>query len=63
MKQVVVDTHGLVCWLCKQSIASFVDVTLDHVLPVSLGGQYELGNLRPAHSRCNSDRGNDPPPV
>jgi hypothetical protein len=32
--------------------------SLDHIIPVSLGGPDELDNLRLAHHRCNSVRGN-----
>lgn len=35
-------------------------VTFDHIVPRSRGGGNELGNLRLAHSSCNSARGNDP---
>lgn len=61
-----------VCWLCGQ----LIDLTLpathpmsgtaDHVQPLSRGGaERDPGNLRPAHRRCNSARGNRPaaPPV
>lgn len=31
-------------------------LTVDHVVPRSLGGGDELANLRPAHSSCNKSR-------
>jgi hypothetical protein len=34
--------------------------SLDHIMPKSLGGGPEIENLRLAHRRCNSYRGNDP---
>ena len=34
-------------------------VTIDHILPLSKGGKSDLANLRPAHYRCNTRRGND----
>lgn len=44
-----------VCWLCGYPGAD----TVDHVVPLSLGGDpLSLDNLRPAHKRCNSRRGN-----
>lgn len=44
-----------VCWICKQEGATSVD----HVVPVSLGGRpLDPANLRPAHISCNSRRGN-----
>lgn len=36
-------------------------MTVDHVIPVSLGGGNNLKNLRPAHASCNERRGNDYP--
>lgn len=44
-----------VCHLCGKPGAD----TVDHVIPLSLGGPpLDPANLRPAHSRCNSRRGN-----
>jgi 5-methylcytosine-specific restriction endonuclease McrA len=31
--------------------------TVDHVIPVVLGGSHDLGNLRPACARCNFSTG------
>lgn len=54
------------CGICKQHI----DITLkypdpqsfsiDHIIPVSLGGNHAVSNLQPAHLVCNSKRGNKP---
>lgn len=44
-----------VCWICGKDGATSVD----HVVPVSLGGRpLDPDNLRPAHISCNSRRGN-----
>lgn len=50
----VIETYGDVCHLCHRPGAT----TRDHLIPYSLGGTDDLGNLRPAHRRCNSIRGN-----
>lgn len=47
-------TYGTVCWLCGSDGAT----TADHVLPRSRGGSDAIENLRPAHTSCNSSRGN-----
>ena len=52
-------TYGRTCWICGRPGAT----TVDHVVPRSLGGTDTLGNLRPAHSRCNTVRGNAPAPA
>ena len=41
------------CHLCHLPGAT----TLDHLLPVVLGGTTTADNLRPAHWSCNSGRG------
>ena len=56
IKRAVIRTHGLVCWLCKEPIASFDEATMDHVIKASKGGSYEESNLRPAHAKCNNER-------
>lgn len=57
----------LPCWLCGEAIdytlkgvtaqRSPEGFTLDHVVPVSLGGTNSRENSRAAHRRCNSARG------
>ncbi|MFS0058442.1 HNH endonuclease [Corynebacterium striatum] len=46
--------YGDVCHLCGRRGAT----TADHIIPRSRGGDDSLENLRPAHSSCNSSRGN-----
>lgn len=43
------------CWICGRPGAN----TADHVISVSRGGSNALENLRPAHFKCNQDRGRD----
>lgn len=57
-----VKRTGEPCWLCGQSIDLHLpythpmSFTADHVEAVANGGKL-LGELRPAHRRCNSSRG------
>lgn len=53
------------CWICGHHIDLTLDprhrmsFTLDHVVPLSLGGSLlDPGNARSAHRACNSARGN-----
>jgi 5-methylcytosine-specific restriction endonuclease McrA len=59
LRDLVVAEYGDTCWLCRRPILG--TVTVDHVIPRSLGGTNDLVNLRPAHGRCNSSRGNRAP--
>jgi hypothetical protein len=54
LTRAVLGHYGDVCHLCKKPGAN----SKDHLIPYSLGGLDTLDNLRPAHSRCNSKRGN-----
>jgi len=49
LRKQVLDTYGTTCHLCGEDCAA--DFTVDHVVPINLGGSNELGNLRPAHGR------------
>lgn len=52
------------CGICGKPVEP-ADATLDHIVPISLGGADEPSNLRLAHSLCNSRRGDgirDPGP-
>lgn len=63
------ERDGWICHLCGEPIDSQLPysgpearhghrATLDHLLPHSLGGRTRLENLRLAHAKCNSRRGN-----
>lgn len=45
------------CFYCGAPFASWADMTLDHVVPVSAGGSSRLGNLVPACQPCNRAKG------
>jgi 5-methylcytosine-specific restriction endonuclease McrA len=46
-----------VCWLCGLPARPGDPLTVDHVLPLALGGTSHRTNLRAAHASCNSSRG------
>lgn len=52
----IIDRDGECRWLCGHLVA-LADRSLDHVVPRSKGGRDALGNLKLAHQRCNSARG------
>jgi 5-methylcytosine-specific restriction endonuclease McrA len=43
------------CHICGKKIQN--DITLDHLVPLSKGGDHTHANLRIAHRACNSSRG------
>jgi len=49
----------LTCELCKEPINSNNDnrrMSIDHIIPKTLGGNGNLDNLRIAHRKCNCER-------
>jgi 5-methylcytosine-specific restriction endonuclease McrA len=48
----VFATKGRACWWCGRTAT-----TIDHVIPVAIGGGHGLDNLVPACTRCNYSRG------
>lgn len=51
-REAVFAAYGRACWRCGAWAA-----TVDHVVPVVLGGSHDLANLRPACGRCNFSSG------
>lgn len=57
---------GDLCWICKDKIDFTIPVsddrnknaaTIDHLIPVSLGGRNAIWNKALAHRICNKQRG------
>lgn len=46
-----------ICAICGKPINQS-EFTIDHILPLSRGGNNELVNLRPTHEACNKLKGN-----
>jgi len=53
VRAAVFERDGAVCFEC----GSVDDLTLDHIVPFSHGGEHTVGNLRVLCRRCNSARG------
>lgn len=60
----IYDRDGWVCGICqkivdkKHKFPHRMSPSLDHVIPLSLGGPHTPANVRLAHFTCNSKRGN-----
>jgi 5-methylcytosine-specific restriction endonuclease McrA len=64
----VLDLYGTFCHICKKEIDLLASrqvgktgwetgLHLDHVKPISKGGDDNLQNVRPSHGRCNLSKG------
>lgn len=55
-KTVARQMHGVVpCWVCGEHVPP-ADATLEHIQPLSEGGNSHLENLAISHDRCNNRR-------
>lgn len=55
-KTVARQLHGTVpCWVCGQPVLP-ADATLEHIRPLSEGGNSHLDNLAISHAVCNQRR-------
>lgn len=55
-REAIFERDGWLCGICGEPVEAG-DATLDHIVPISLGGADESSNVRLAHSLCNSRRG------
>jgi 5-methylcytosine-specific restriction endonuclease McrA len=53
--QARVEFYGGKCWLQLEGCTGIAD-TMDHVIPLALGGANWASNLRPACKHCNSSK-------
>ncbi len=55
-KTVARQMHGVVpCWVCGQHVPHET-ATLEHIQPLSQGGNSHLDNLAISHEHCNNQR-------
>lgn len=55
-REAIFERDGWLCGICGEPVEAS-DATLDHIVPISLGGADQPSNVRLAHSTCNSRRG------
>lgn len=57
------NLHCWTCWICKEDInpkKRFPDImaaTVEHIIPISQGGEHLWTNCAPAHAMCNFKKG------
>ena len=47
------------CGICNRQLPGEHKSTLDHIVPLSKGGENELSNMQLTHSKCNNKKGNE----
>jgi 5-methylcytosine-specific restriction endonuclease McrA len=52
----------ILCGICEEPITSGKrnnrgGITVDHIIPLALGGPDTIRNMQPAHSKCNVVKG------
>jgi len=52
-RNALIRKYGAVCFYDGETFKSMRDITIDHYVPLSKGGEETLDNLRLAHYRCN----------
>lgn len=56
-RAVLYERDGGVCGICRRPV-SRPESSVDHIIPLSKGGEHSYANTRIAHLRCNIARGN-----
>jgi len=46
------------CGICGKQLPGEKMATLDHIKPISKGGQNSIKNIQLAHWKCNNEKGN-----
>lgn len=54
--EVILERDGLICHICTEAVEP-QDVHFDHVIPLSKGGPHSMENIKVAHARCNTRKG------
>lgn len=57
----LVKRDGRRCGICREMVRAKVGPmrpSIDHIVPLSKGGEHNLENVQLAHYRCNLSKGN-----
>lgn len=56
-REEIIERDGLVCYLCERVDLKLSEIHLDHVIPLSRGGDHTRENLRVSCADCNIEKG------
>lgn len=57
IKRQLINSNGTICAICGKPIKNMKDCTIDHIVPLSKGGQTTVENCQLAHFSCNQRKG------
>lgn len=57
----IIRRDGYMCYICKDPFGKKEKPTIDHWIPLSRGGTWDINNLRLAHKQCNMWKGDRVP--
>ena len=57
----LINKDGNKCKICKKTFTHMRDITIDHIVPLSKGGTYDILNLQLACFNCNNVKGDMTP--
>lgn len=52
----LINKYGAICALCGEKIEKMKDITIDHIIPISKGGDSTIENYQLAHLACNQTK-------
>jgi len=52
----LLKAHNATCHICGGEIQTGQKWDVEHVIPIAMGGDDELTNMRPAHAKCHRDK-------
>lgn len=55
-RDALLGAQSHICACCGMRITSMYDATVDHVIPMVMGGSKGIGNIVAVHRRCNHDK-------
>ena len=58
LKHQLISKRGYLCRLCNKSF-SFDCLTLDHIIPLTHNGSWDITNLQLACYKCNQEKGDN----
>lgn len=57
IRNMLINSKGAICGICGKPIENMKQCSLDHIIPLSKGGQTTLENCQLAHVWCNRKKG------